>query len=110
VFSARGNRLTYGKIVYFGLDNGAGAAIAARVGIAPLFDLQAQLSPGILVYPTELDDSVMYVMFSESADDAKVDLRDRTTGVRLALPILSQHAAIAVIGKKQKAVVAKYGF
>ena len=84
--------------------------IAARVGIAPLFDLQAQLSPGILVYPTELDDSVMYVMISDSADDAKVDLRDRTTGVRLALPILSQHAAIAVIGKKEKAVVAKYGF
>jgi len=84
--------------------------VAGRVGVAPMFDLQAQLSPGILAYPTVLEDSVLYVMISDSAEDAKIDLRDKTTGVRLTLQIPSQHAAIAVIGKKEKTVVAKYGF
>jgi hypothetical protein len=57
-----------------------------------------------------LDDSVLYVMISDGAEDSKIDLRDKTTGVRLTLPISSQHAAIAVIGKKEKTVVARYGF
>jgi hypothetical protein len=98
------------------LSEGAQAAadlyayVAGRLGITPMFDLQAQLSPGVLVYPTVLEDSVLYVMISDAADDAKVDLRDKATGVRLTLQIPSQHAAIAVIGKKEKAVVAKYGF
>jgi hypothetical protein len=84
--------------------------VVGRVGLAPMFDLQAQLSPGVLIYPTALDDAVMYVMISDAAEDAKIDLRDKTTGVRLTLQIPSQHAAVAVIGKKEKTVVAKYGF
>ena len=84
--------------------------VAGRVGEAPMFDLQAQLSPGVLIYPTVLEDSVLYVMISDAAEDAKIDLRDKTTGVRLTLQIPSQHAAIAVIGKKEKTVLARYGF
>ena len=84
--------------------------VAGRLGLAAMFDLQTPLSPGILVYPTVLDDSVMYVIISDAAEDAKIDLRDKATGTRLTLQIASQHAAIAVIGKKEKAVVAKYGF
>jgi hypothetical protein len=86
------------------------AYVAGRVGLAPMFDLQGQLSPGVLIYPTVLDDSVLYVMTSDGAEDSKIDLRDKTTGVRLTLQIPSQHAAIAVIGKKEKTVVARYGF
>jgi len=84
--------------------------VAGRVGLAPMFDLQGQVSPGVLIYPTVLDDSVLYVMISDGADDSKIDLRDKTTGVRLTLQIPSQHAAIAVIGKKEKTVIARYGF
>jgi hypothetical protein len=84
--------------------------VAGKVGISPMFDLPAQLSPGVLIYPTVLDDSVMYVMISDAAEDAKIDLRDKTTGARLTLQLPPQHAAIAVIGKKEKTVVAKYGF
>jgi hypothetical protein len=68
------------------------------------------LSPGILAYPTEMDDAVLYVMISDNADDAKVDLRDKRTGVQLTVPLAGQRAAIAVIGKKGKAVIARYGF
>jgi hypothetical protein len=57
-----------------------------------------------------LEDSVVYVMVSDAAEDVKIDLRDKLTGARLSLLLPSQHAAIAVIGKREKTVVAKYGF
>jgi hypothetical protein len=84
--------------------------VAGRAGIAPVYDLQSTLSPGVLVYPIVLEDSVLYVMASDSADDARIDLRDKTTGVRLTLKLAGQHAAMALIGKREKTVVAKYGF
>ena len=95
-----------------GLDAPAAlyAYVAGRVGITPMFDLQAPLSPGVLVWPTVLQDSVSYVLLSDNAEDAKVDLRDKLTGTRVTLTLAGQRAAIAVISKQQKAIVAKYGF
>jgi len=84
--------------------------VAGRVGIAAIYDLQSPVSPGVLIYPTVLEDSVLYVMVSDAANDEKIDLRDRVTGVRLTLTLPGQHAAIAVIGKQQKTLVGKYGF
>lgn len=84
--------------------------VAGRVGLTPAYDVQGTLSSSVMVFPINLQDSMMYVFASDSADDAKVDLRDKLTGVRLTLQLPSQHAAIAVIGKQQKSVVAKYGF
>jgi hypothetical protein len=92
--------------------------VASRLGLAPAFelepdaqsDLQSTLLTGVLIYPTVLEDSVMYVMVSDRAEDSKIALRDRLTGVRLSLLLPAQHAAIALIGKREKAVVAKYGF
>jgi len=52
----------------------------------------------------------LYVMVSDAAEDAKIDLRDKLTGTRLSLLLPAQHAAIAVMGKREKSVVAKYGF
>ncbi len=86
------------------------AYVASKAGIEPSFELLTSLSPGVLVYATALDDAVMYVIISDNADDAKIDLRDRLTGTVLTLQLAGQHAAIAVIGKKEKAVIAKYGF
>ena len=84
--------------------------VAGRVGLSPAYDVQGPLSSGVMVFPINLQDSVMYVFASDSADNANIDLRDKLTGVRLMFPLSSQHAAIAVIGKQQKSVVAKYGF
>ena len=86
------------------------AWVAGRVGLTPMFDLQSASQPGVLIYPTVLNDSVLYVLVSDSAEDARIDLRDKLTGVRLTLQLPSQHAAMAVIGKQQKAIVARYGF
>jgi hypothetical protein len=84
--------------------------VARRVGLVPAFDLQAPLSPGVLVYPAVLEDSVLYVMTSDNAEDATIDLRDKLTGVRVSLNLPAGHAALAVIGRKEKSVIAKYGF
>ena len=86
------------------------AYVSARLNIAPMFTMQSPLPHGVLVFPTVLADSVLYVLVSDSADDAKIDIRDQATGVQLALTLPAEHAAIAVIGKKEKKVVAKYGF
>jgi hypothetical protein len=53
---------------------------------------------------------MLYIMTSESAEDATINLRDKSTGVRLSLRLVGQHAALALIGKQKKTVLAKYGF
>ncbi|HTD23078.1 MAG TPA: hypothetical protein VK738_10515 [Terriglobales bacterium] len=84
--------------------------VSARLGIRPMFELQSALPSGVLVYPVALEDSILYVMTSENADDTKLDLRDNLTGVRLTFQLPAQHAALALIGKHEKAILAKYGF
>ena len=84
--------------------------VAARVGLSPMFELKTPLSAGVLVYPTVLQDSVLYVLVSDSADDADVSLRDKLTGTLLTLKLPAQHAALALIGKQEKKVIAQYGF
>jgi hypothetical protein len=37
-------------------------------------------------------------------------LRDKLTGVRLTFQLAGQHAAVALIGKEKKSVIARYGF
>ena len=86
------------------------AYVANRLNIAPLFTQLSPLPPGILVFPTVLADSVLYVMVSDSANDANINVRDLSTGASISFSLPSEHAGIAVIGKKEKRVVAKYGF
>jgi hypothetical protein len=75
-----------------------------------MFTQQSPLPPGVLVFPTALADSVLYVMISDAATDTSINLRDQSTGAPLAFTLPAEHAAIAIIGKKEKRVIAKYGF
>ena len=84
--------------------------VASRLSIQSMFSVQSALPAGVLIFPTVLADSVLYVMVSDAASDTAINLRDQTTNVPLTLTLNSQHAAIAVIGKKEKKVVAKFGF
>jgi hypothetical protein len=84
--------------------------VAGRVGIQPQFELATPLSPGVVAYPITLEDSVLYVFVSDSAQDSNIDLRDKAMGVRITLNLHAEHAALALVGKKEKAVIAKYGF
>lgn len=73
------------------------------------FDLQSPLPPSVLIYSTELQDSVLYILESENVEDTPVDLRDVLTGARPTLKLPTQHA-LALIVKQEKSVIAKYGF
>jgi hypothetical protein len=84
--------------------------VLSVVKIKPMFDLVAPLPPSVLVHSAELQDSVLYILESENADDVPFDLRDSLTGARLTLKLPAQHAALALIGKQEKAVIARYGF
>jgi hypothetical protein len=86
------------------------AYITTRLNISPMFTQQSSLPPGVLVFPTVLADSMLYVFVSDSANDTNISLRDQTTGVPVAFTLPAEHAAIAVIGKKEKKIVARYGF
>jgi hypothetical protein len=84
--------------------------VLAALKIKPAFELQAPLPSSVLIYSTELQDSVLYILESETGDDTTIDLRDALTGVRLTLNLPAQRAALALISKQSKSVIAKYGF
>jgi hypothetical protein len=84
--------------------NGRGVDIHAD------FELQSSLSPGTMIYPISLDDSVLYIFVSDDAQDQEMKIRDSSTGVPISFKLPSEHAALVLIGKKEKAVIAKYGF
>jgi hypothetical protein len=84
--------------------------VSTRLNIAPMFTMQSPLPRGVLVFPTVLADSVLYVLVSDSANDAELNIRDQATGAQLSLMLRAEHAAIAMIGKKEKKVLARYGF
>jgi hypothetical protein len=86
------------------------AYVATLLNIAPMFRQQSPVPPGVLVFPTALADSVLYVLVSDSTNDAAINLHDQTTGAQLVFSLPAEHAAITVLGKKEKRVVAKYGF
>jgi len=86
------------------------AYVANRVDVAPMFTQLTPLPPGVLVYPTVLAGSVLYVFASDSAERANISVRDQATGAQITFTLAGEHAAIAVIGKKEKKIVAKYGF
>jgi len=84
--------------------------LLATLKIKPAFELQSVLPAGVLVSATELEDSVLYILESENVEDAAIDLKDTISSARLTLKLPAQHAALALLGKQEKAVIARYGF
>ncbi len=82
--------------------------VTRKVGLVPGFELKAPLTSGVLIYPVRMQDSVLFVMVSDSADDSHIHVRDGVTGAKLTLTLRAQHAALALIGKRGKSVVAQY--
>jgi len=63
-----------------------------------------------MVYPVEFQDAVLYVLESEFDRDADIGFHDVISGAELNVHLLAQRAALALIDKKTKQIVAKYGF
>jgi hypothetical protein len=86
------------------------AYAAGQASVAPAYRALSPVASGILVHSTSFADSIVYVFVSDSADDAAIKIQDNATGVTVDLRLPAQHAAMAVIGKNQKKLLAKYGF
>jgi hypothetical protein len=86
------------------------AAVFKEVGLQSPFELKSPPAPGVLIYPTVLRDSVLYVMVSETDRDYDLDVLDKASRAELKLRLPAEHAALALIRKSDGAVIAKYGF
>ncbi len=84
--------------------------VLQKLAMNPPFKLLAGLPSGVLIYPIELRDSVLYILESESDQDASISLQDTVTGGKLEMRLLAQRGALALIDKKTKALIAQYGF
>jgi hypothetical protein len=84
--------------------------VLSKIGVTPMFESTVNLSPGILIYPTVLQDAVMYIFESEDAGDTRINIEDNLTGAHLNFNLPSQHAAVVLLNKKDGAVLAKYGY
>jgi len=84
--------------------------VAQRVGLSPQFELQSPVPNGVLVYATVLDDAVLYVFTSENAAPAQIAVRDKLTGAQISFVLAPERAAIALVSKERRTVIAKYGF
>ena len=81
-----------------------------QLAISAPFHSLASPPSGVLIYPLELQDSVLYILESETDQDAAINLQDAATGAHLELRLPAQHGALALLDKKTKQVIAKYGF
>ena len=86
------------------------SAVFKQIGLAAPFEMKSAPAAGVLIYPTILQDSVLYVMASETDHDHDLDLADNTSHGELKLRLPAGRAAMALIRKSDGTVTAKYGF
>lgn len=86
------------------------AYVLAQAGIHPAFEVESNVSPGVLIHATDLQNAMLYVMESESSEPAHITLRDRATRKEITVRLLSQRAALVVIRKSDGVITARYGF
>jgi hypothetical protein len=84
--------------------------VASKLGLAPAFEIRSPLPPGVLIHVTEFDDSLLYIFESEFPADSPILLRDIFTGAILQANVPAHRASIALLDKKSKSIIAKYGF
>jgi hypothetical protein len=79
-------------------------------GQLQLGSVHSESRPDTLILPIELQDAILYVFESEFAENQNIDIQDELTGVQLKFQLPSQRAALAILDKHTKQIVAKYGF
>src|SRR5262249_25533137 len=89
-------------------------SVANQFGLQPLFGKASSgtmsLPRRVIAYPIALHDPTVYVFVADRKEDCEIHVSDRETGLPLTFVLPAQRAALALIGKKEKAVIAKYGF
>lgn len=65
-----------------------------QAGVKPAFEQMSPLSPGVLAFPTVLDQAVLYSFSNESLDMQKIDLKDAVSGGRIRFNLPAQRGAM----------------
>jgi Cellulase (glycosyl hydrolase family 5) len=68
-----------------------------------------QASPGVLVRPLVLTDSVLYLIVSESENAEKVEVHDKLSGGEINLSMAPGRAALVLFSRKDGHVLARFG-
>jgi hypothetical protein len=94
-----------------GLD--AAAALYAwalrRAGIES--PLEGKLpSPGVLIRPAFMQDSILYLFVSESARDEDIAIKDKMTGADIRFRLQAQRATLVLLDKRTAKVIVQYAF
>lgn len=79
-----------------------------RLQLKKPFELSSTIPDGVLAFPVELENGVLYVLESESNLDADLSIHDNATGADFKWRLPAQRAAVVVLDRKSKQLVAKY--
>src|SRR5579884_891522 len=75
-----------------------------EAGVKPAFS--GTLSPGVMAFPTVLDDAVLYSFSNESLEDQTVDIRDAVSGARLRFTLGAQRGGLVLVSRKDGKMIA----
>ena len=70
----------------------------AQAGITPRFD--GKVPEGVLVRPVEFADSLLYLFISESAKNARFQVRDKSLGITIDVALPAGRAQMQLFEKK----------
>jgi Beta-galactosidase len=84
--------------------------VVDRANIPSSWDGGLLFGDAILINPINLENAVLYIFENESDQEDNLSLRDPITGAQFPVRVPAGRAALALIDKKTKQMVAKYGF
>jgi hypothetical protein len=80
-----------------------------QAGVTPAFREMSPLSPGVLAFPTMLENAVLYSFSNESLDAQTVDITDEITHAHIHFILQPQRGAMLLLDRKTGTVLARYG-
>lgn len=80
--------------------------VLSQAGVRAAFD--GRVPDAVMVRPVELQDAVLYLIVSESASDAQIDVRDRVSGARVAMNLAAGSSHLVLLDKKTGRVISEF--
>ena len=84
--------------------------VVERANIPPAWDGGLLFGDALLINPINLQNAVLYIFENESDQEDSLNLRDPITGAQFPVRVPAGRAALALIDKTSRQLVAKYGF
>jgi hypothetical protein len=78
----------------------------SEVGLHPAFE--GKVPPSVLIRPLEFQDSILYLIVSESSLNVALDLRDRATGARITMSLPAGASRLLLLDKKSGRATAQF--